>query len=66
MLKVFCLIEIELVSMGAPTEWGRGQIAPVAPPPLSVALANVLALLINCCVWTCMTMLDVDVGHTAI
>ena len=32
MLEVFCLIEVELVSMGGPTEWGPGQIAPVAPP----------------------------------
>ena len=32
MLKTFCLIEVELVSMGPPTEWDPGQIAPVAPP----------------------------------
>ena len=32
MLKAFRLIEVELVSMGPPTEWGPGQIAPVAPP----------------------------------
>ena len=32
MLKAFCLIEVELVSMGPPMEWGPGQITPVAPP----------------------------------
>ena len=32
--KHFCMIEVRLLSMGPLAEWGQGQIAPVAPPPL--------------------------------
>ena len=37
--ETFCMVEIELVSMGPPTEWGPGQIALVASP-LLMALAR--------------------------
>ena len=35
-----CMIEVTLVSMGPLAEWGPGQIAPVAPPPLGGPASN--------------------------
>ena len=39
-----CMIEVTLVSMGPLAEWGPGQIAPVAPPPLGGPEHNTLQL----------------------